>query len=211
MLQRLTSNWVYGGFLAGILLFALAPMVLAGWSAPLAATFLLLPAYMIHQYEEHDHDRFRRFFNEKFCGGFDALTVFAVFIVNVPGVWGLIALSLYCAASFGLGWALFAVYLVLVNAVIHIAHSILFRCYNPGLATAVVLFVPMGAIALVLIDRAGGASVASHAIAFFTAVALHAALVLHVRRTFIAERRRQGVASGARSSSPSAGPIEEVR
>lgn len=62
MLQRLISNWVYGGALAGVLLFALSPLLLAYWPPPLAATFLLLPAYMIHQFEEHDHDRFRRFF-----------------------------------------------------------------------------------------------------------------------------------------------------
>lgn len=64
MLQRLISYWVYGGVLAGVLLLALSPLLLAGWSMSLAATFLLLPAYMIHQYEEHDRDRFRLLLNE---------------------------------------------------------------------------------------------------------------------------------------------------
>ena len=88
MLQRLISYWVYGGVLAGILLLVLWSLLVAGWSMPLAATFLLLPAYMVHQYEEHDHDRFRLFFNETIGKGFDVLSPLAVFITNVPGVWG---------------------------------------------------------------------------------------------------------------------------
>jgi len=63
MLQRLISSWVYGGVLAAILMLALSPLLPAGWPLPLADPFLLLPAYMVHQYEEHDRDRFRLFFN----------------------------------------------------------------------------------------------------------------------------------------------------
>ena len=44
---------------------------------------------MLHQYEEHDNDRFRIFMNRILAGGHDALTHPAVFIINVPGVWAL--------------------------------------------------------------------------------------------------------------------------
>ena len=110
-------------------------------------------------------------------------------------LWGVISLSLYGAALFSLGWALIAVYLVLVNAVVHIVHAILFRRYNPGLFTALVLFLPMGVITLVLIDRAGGGSIKSHSVGFVTAVAIHAAILMHVRRKLLAMQRIQG--SGA--------------
>lgn len=156
MLQRLISYWVYGGALAGILLLVMSPLLLSGWSIPLAATFLHLPAYMIHQYEEHDHDRFRLFFNETIGKGFDVLSPLAVFITNVPGVWGVIALYLYGAVSFGLGWSLVAVYLVLVNAFVHVVHAIIFKRYNPGLFTAVVVFLPLGLATLAAIDRSCG-------------------------------------------------------
>ena len=192
MLQRLISYWVYGGVLAGILLLVLSPLLVAGWSTPLAATFLLLPAYMVHQYEEHDHDRFRLFFNETIGKGFDVLSPLAVFITNVPGVWGVIALSLYGAVSFSLGWALVAVYLVLVNAVVHIVHGMIFRRYNPGLFTALVVFLPLGAVTLVLIDRAGGGSITSHSVGLITAVAIHAAILLHVRRKLLVLQRIHG-------------------
>lgn len=192
MLQRLISSWVYGGFLAAILLLALSPLLVAGWPLPLAATFLLLPAYMVHQYEEHDRDRFRLFFNETIGKGFDVLSPLAVFITNVPGVWGVVALSLYGAVWFNLGWALIAVYLVLVNAVVHIVHAVLFRRYNPGLVTALVLFLPLGWFTLAVINRAGGGSSTFHVIGVSSAIAIHAAILLHVRRKLLAQQRKRG-------------------
>ena len=59
MLDRLIKNWVYGGALAGALLLLLAPTLTHGWPVALRATFWMLPIYMLHQYEEHDKDRFR--------------------------------------------------------------------------------------------------------------------------------------------------------
>ncbi|HMQ58706.1 MAG TPA: HXXEE domain-containing protein, partial [Rhizobiaceae bacterium] len=98
VLQRLFRLWVYGGFLAGILLLALTPLLAQGWSPALTAVWLLLPIYMLHQFEEHDNDRFRAFVNQHIGHGREALTLPVVFIVNVPGVWGVIALATYLAA-----------------------------------------------------------------------------------------------------------------
>lgn len=182
MLQRLIAHWMYGGALAGILLLLLSPLLLTGWPEPLAASFLLLPAYMLHQYEEHDRDRFRLFFNQTIGRGYEVLSPLAVFITNVPGVWGVIAVSLYASTLFNLGWALIAVYLVLVNALVHIVHAIVFRRYNPGLISAVSVFLPLGSGTLWLIDRAGGGSLSSHLVGLFSAIAIHAAILLHVRR-----------------------------
>jgi hypothetical protein len=115
MLHRLVVNRVYGGFLAGLLLLLLSPLFVYSWPPVLAATFFCLPAYMLHQYEEHDNDRFRAFMNRILAGGKDVLTLPAVFIINVPGVWGVIALSLWLAARVHPGFALIAVYLPLFN------------------------------------------------------------------------------------------------
>ncbi|CAD6881859.1 hypothetical protein [Methylomonas albis] len=182
MLNRLIANWVYGGVLAGLLLLLLTPLLTASWSEALTATFLLLPVYMLHQYEEHDNDRFRLFFNATLGKGKDVLSPTAVFITNVPGVWGVIGLSLYLAAGGNVGWALIAVYLVLVNAFVHIVHAFVFRGYNPGLGTALVLFTPFGAYALRQVQIAGGGAPAFHAIGLVIAIAIHAAILLHVRR-----------------------------
>src|SRR5271170_5796943 len=105
MLNRLIANWVYGGFLAGLLLLALTPPIIAqGWPSSLLATFLCLPVYMLHQYEEHDNDRFRRFVNQSLGKGREGLSLGAVFVINVPGVWGVIAISIWLAATINIGF-----------------------------------------------------------------------------------------------------------
>ncbi len=83
---------------------------------------------------------------------------------------------------FNPGWATLAIYLVLVNAVVHIAHALLFRCYNPGLVSALVLFLPLGAGSLWLLPAAGGVSAAYQVIGLATALLIHAAILIHVRR-----------------------------
>lgn len=180
MMQRLFAYWVYGGALAGVLLLLLAPMLIGTWPRALALTFLLLPVYMLHQYEEHDDDRFRRFVNTNVYGGIEALSPAAVFVINVPGVWGVIAVSLYLARCVEIGYALIAVYLVLVNGIVHIVGTVVFGGrYNLGLITAVVLFLPFSVYSLWQVQLAGGGTVAYHAIGLLSAIAIHAAIIVY--------------------------------
>lgn len=182
MLGRLIANWVYGGFLAGLLLLLLAPVLVRSWPAPLGLTFLCLPVYMLHQYEEHDNDRFRQFVNQRIGKGRDVLTPLAVFVINVPGVWGIIGTSLLLATAVRIGFGLIALYLVLVNGLIHIIDALISRSYNPGLGTAIVLFLPLGGYGIAVIQRAGGASVSMHLIGLLAAIGIHAAIIVHVMR-----------------------------
>lgn len=105
----------------------------------------LLIIYMIHQIEEHLWPGgFRQFANARvFKSGDDDWPVSegGVALVNVGYVW----LPILLAALFpgplrwlGLGW----VGLTLINGISHIATSIRFRIYNPGLITSIVLFLP---------------------------------------------------------------------
>ena len=103
MFTRLTHYWVYGGSLAGLLLLVLMPVLASGWPIALTMVFLQLPVYMLHQYEEHDDDRFRQFFNRVLFGGREVLSSAAVFLINVPGVWGVIAVSFCLAWSVNIG------------------------------------------------------------------------------------------------------------
>ena len=181
MIARLTGNWVYGGALAGVLLLVLYPLLTDGWADTLQLTFLFLPLYMIHQYEEHDADRFRLFFNETLGHGREVLTPAAVFIINVPGVWGVIALATYLAAWVQPGLGLIAVYLAVVNAIVHIAHAALFRCYNPGLGTAIVVFLPAGAYTIARLNAAGAGAWPWQATGIGIAVAIHIAIVVYAK------------------------------
>ena len=181
MFGRLIANWVYGGFLAGLLLLLLAPVLVRSWSAPLVATFLCLPVYMLHQYEEHDNDRFRLFVNRQIGRG-EVLTPLAVFVINVPGVWGIVAISVALAATVRVGFGLMAAYLVVVNSVIHVIHAAIKRGYNPGLGTAIVLFLPLGRYGIAAIQHAGDGTALMHMIGAGTAIAIHAAIIIHVFR-----------------------------
>ena len=132
---------------------ALAVVGLAGWVALFrddpaserAMFAALLVIYMLHQIEEHLWPGgFRQFTNAHvFESGRDDWPVDAggVALVNIGYVW----LPVAAAALFpqplrwlGLAW----IALTLINAVIHVVTSIRFRCYNPGLVTSVVLFLP---------------------------------------------------------------------
>ena len=191
MLHRLINNWVYSRDLAGVLLLLLAPILVSDWPLVLIATFLHLPAYMLHQLEEHDDDRFRHFVNATIGKGRDVLSPTAVFIINVPGVWGVAALSLYLATKVNCGFALIVVYLVVVNAVFHIVPAVILRIYNPGLVSAVLLFIPLGAGSLWLVQQAGGGTLAYHALGLLAAVAIHAAILVHVRRQVLLPKIEQ--------------------
>ncbi len=182
MWNRLITSWVYGGVLAGLLLIILALPITRDWSPVLTATYLLLPVYMIHQYEEHDNDRFRLFMNKTLAQGREVLTPTAVFIINVPGVWGVMSVSLWLALYSRAGFALISAYLVIVNAIVHVVGALVFRGYNPGLMTAIALFIPSGTYALWKVQTSGAGAVPMHICGLLTAVAIHAVIVVDFRR-----------------------------
>ncbi|MEM8884297.1 MAG: HXXEE domain-containing protein [Planctomycetota bacterium] len=179
MWDRLVGNWVYGGFLASFVLLGMLPLVAPHWPLHLVLVYLMTPAYMWHQYEEHDGDRFRRYFNGMLADGREVLTRRAVFVINVPLVWGVNLGALLLAGLVHPGFGLVAVYLVVVNAIVHVVPAVRLRTYNPGLVTAVALFLPLGGLALfVFADVEAG----YHMLAFAIVVALHAGIVVHALR-----------------------------
>jgi hypothetical protein len=180
MFGRLITHWVYGGFLAGLLMLFLAPVLVRSWPTTLVATFLCLPAYMIHQYEEHDNDRFSLYVNQKI--GRDALSPLAVFVINVPGVWGTVGLSLVLAATIRVGLELITMYLIVLNGAIHVIQAVIAREYNPGLGTAVALFLPLGGYGIACIQQPGGGSIFMHLTGALVAIGIHAAIIVHVFR-----------------------------
>ena len=180
MINRLICNWVYGGFLAAILILCLTPVLARGWSQALLTTFLCLPVYMIHQYEEHDDDRFRAFVNRLLGRGREVLTPLAVFVTNIIGVWAVLGVAFCLAACVNPGYGLVAAYLLLLNGVIHIAQAIAGHGYNPGLATAIVFFLPVGGYCLWVVQTGGYGTSAMHTIGAAAAIGVHGAIAAQV-------------------------------
>jgi hypothetical protein len=125
MFERLSRNWVYGAFLAAFPILGLLWLLAHDQPETLRLTLLMLPLYMIHQYEEHDDDRFRLFFNRTVGGGREALTPLAVLVINTIGVWGTIVGAAFASAWVAPGLGLIAVWLAVLNAIVHIAHALL--------------------------------------------------------------------------------------
>lgn len=174
-------NWFLAGTLAGLFLLAVLPVMSGGMSTALMLVYLQLPIYMLHQLEEHYDDRFRVFVNSHLAGGRDALTTPAVVFINVPGVWGVNLVSIYLARFVDIGLGLIGIYLTLVNVVAHLASAVVLRGYNPGLATAIVLFVPAGLWGLIAVSREPGVTVMHHVLGLGIAVLIHAAIMGHVK------------------------------
>ena len=76
---------------------------------------------------------------------------------------------------------LIAVYMALVNGVLHVVSARVRREYNPGLLTAIGLFLPLGGLGIYVLNTAGP-DWESHAIGFGEALAVHIAIVVHVVR-----------------------------
>jgi hypothetical protein len=105
----------------------------------------LLIIYMVHQIEEHLWPGgFRQFANRYVFRSGDSnwpVDIDGVALVNIGYVWLPLALAIAFPEQLrwiGLGW----VALTLVNGISHIATSVRFRVYNPGLVTSIVLFLP---------------------------------------------------------------------
>ncbi len=176
------EQWSRAALPCAVVVLALLPVVAneANWPDVLLAT--LLPVYMFHQYEEHARGRFAAFANATLGKGYVVFTSRAIWFVNIILVWALFLVSFYLARFVSLEFALLPVYLTLVNGVIHILATARLRRYNPGLWTALVLFLPWGAWLLRYYNDLTGAGLLTNLAALIFAIALHAAIFVWALR-----------------------------
>lgn len=133
------------------------------WRDPQWLPCLMLPVYMVHQFEEHGFDLLgRRYhFLVEMCGVLGHPSVADcpadrafIFAVNVGAVWlaGACAIlwrrknPLVGACAFGIP---------LVNGVIHLGTGLAHHSYNAGLLTGAILFLPLCAWVLRAYVQAG--------------------------------------------------------
>jgi len=174
-------QWPAATLFAAGFLALLLPLVTADSGVVIALVYAQLPAYMLHQFEEHHDDRFCNYVNALLAGGAQALSPRAAFVINSVFVWGVDLVSLYLARFVSIGLGLIAVDLALVNAALHLTMAAIRREYNPGVWTALFVFLPLGGWAYwTLVAR--GATFGEGVLAFAIAVAIHIGIVVHVRR-----------------------------
>ena len=181
MERWLNEHWVAAALVTAIALTLVVPLLVQHANLSQILIFSLLPIYMFHQVEEHIGDRFRTFVNQKVFRGVEGLTPLAVLWINLPGVWGVGLFSTYAATFVGVGWGLSMVYLTLVNSVAHVVAGALWRQYNPGLWTALTLFVPVGAWALWSVSSGPDIRWIHHVVGLAVGIGIHIAIVLHTQ------------------------------
>lgn len=184
-------HWPQAALFTAILLFLLLPVVAATEGLVLALVFLQLPLYLVHQFEEHQGDRFRRYFNDRLIGIPDGLTPEATFWINALGVWGVILGALYLTVYASPAWGLIALYLSVINGVLHVVHAITRREYNPGLWTGLALLLPLGGWSLAQVSRETGAPWHVHVLSAGFVAAVHLGVVAYVRLRLTQSARAQ--------------------
>ncbi len=196
--------------------FRFLPWFLASWSwttLPLAAVLLLLspllyasldwvglfvfwqwPAYLVHQYEEHAQGRFVAYVNGRICGGLPGLDAPSTLVINIVGVWAVMMVAIYGFVMLDPAWGLVAIYLTLVNGVIHVIPMIVTRQPNPGVWTSLLLFLPLGSAGWAMLIQREDPWAASHLLAAGFVIALHIAIVawIRLRLTKLRRDRSQG-------------------
>lgn len=156
----LIENWMkIGIYVAPFILFIFfssrTDQTEAVFSDTKLMSVLLLVAYIIHQLEEHWVDifgnqyAFYEYFNTLFLSilgaqdsGVIILTREAIFLINTSLVWLIGIIAIWRSPKH-----LFPVLamngIVLVNAISHMVPGIFKQSYNPGLLTAIVIFLPL--------------------------------------------------------------------
>jgi hypothetical protein len=191
-------QWPAAALFAGLFLLAIFPVYAAAAGLAGALVFIQLPIYMLHQWEEHAGDRFRLYVNRVVGAGLPVLTPRAAFWINSLGVWGVDLVAVYLAWLIAPSAGLVAGYMALVNAAAHIVQAVARREYNPGLVTAVLLFLPAGGWCVWEV----GAGVGSHLIGLAAALAFNAVFIGHV--LWRLKRLRQS--AGSRAANDRAAP-----
>lgn len=174
MLERLFQNWAYATPPIALLLIALYPFIGPAIKLPV---YMSLPAYMLHQYEEHDHDRFAHFMNGMMGPEKRGLSARDIWIVNVIFVWFFL-LAVFYLSMINIQWGVLAAYLLAINGFVHLAWAIKFRSYNPGLWTAIALFIPCA----IWIFSTIPASTVIQVVSALAVIALHAGIFVAARR-----------------------------
>ncbi len=183
------ANWARMALPAGIIGALTIASLLVDGNREEAMVALLLPIYMVHQYEEHAHGRFMAFVNRHVGGGAPILTLESIFWINILCVWVLFLLVSLITRWWSPVLVLIPVYATLLNGIVHIATTAKLKVYNPGLFTSIALFLPWSLLCAWIWTRRLDHPWWATAIGLAGAVLVHAALIGY------AVRRKRGLAA----------------
>lgn len=186
----LRNNWLMlglGGAIFSLFMFVSGIRLQAGERSEALgmASWSLLIAYLLHQFEEFGVDLYGNlnalpaYVNGQLAEQLShtpiMLTEFSVYRINTLGIWVPFLLAIWAGHRFP--WMGLAVAgLMLTNAAVHIGLAFMMREYNPGLATALVLFLPLSLRYFIVSNNKTDAGWGAALIGIAFGLATHAAL-----------------------------------
>lgn len=185
-------HWPYIGLAAAVVLLAVLfgtnlcrqRLEISRWRDPVWLSWLMVPVYFIHQFEEYGFDATGRTYSfpQSTCAMFGytlaSCPIPASFFpfVNISGLWiGAPIAALLARRNHAIGLAYLGV--LAINALVHLAPFIAGKGYNPGLLTAVILFIPLSAWIIHTCFGTGGLRYQSLAAILAAGVLLHIVLI----------------------------------
>ena len=171
-------QWPKAALFCGVIVTLLLSAMLPKLGLMYFFIAMTLPMYMVHQFEEHYHNRFCLMLNEKIGKGKVVLTPKDVFWINSLWVWvvDLIAIALAFLVNPLIG--LIPAYFMVLNGILHCLQAIRFRSSNPGLITSLLLFFPIGGYTIYLLSNLPDNCWQYQAAGMGVAVIGHAAILL---------------------------------
>ncbi len=166
-------NWSRAALPLAVVVGLLSPLIFKAYGVTALLVALHLVIYMVHQYEEHAHGKFKAFTNQFLAGGQPKIGDAPIFWVNIVGVWGIYLVVIYGAIVVNPALGLISAYTTVVNGLLHIIASIVTRRYNPGLITSLILFLPIGAYTVWVISQSPDTTSSDHVLGIAAAVIIH--------------------------------------
>jgi hypothetical protein len=176
------EHWPKVGLITAIFLLL---MLFLNSKAPIGSFewlyWLSLPLYMIHQVEEYIFPGgFKEEMNKILFRGNasrEIITDKVILIINVGFIW-ILTPVLIVLGSISVIFPVILMTLVTFNGFIHVAASVLYKRYNPGLVVSLIVNIPLGLYVLFGLGLNAVASSMELLIGILIGVALHVILLV---------------------------------
>ena len=153
--------------------------------------WIQIPIYLLHQFEEHSRNGFKNYVNKKVFNVVDGdypLNDRNIFWINIPIIWILMPLSAllsYINPLIGLWIPFFGV----INSLSHVIFSIVNKQYNPGILVSLILGIPVGTYALMILYSNLMISYFVTGLSVGFAIILHMIVFLYIKNTYKKNRQ----------------------
>jgi hypothetical protein len=186
MINWLYKNWAKLSFLLAIIVTVIIYLFIKPENIVLFLIWIQIPVYLLHQFEEHIWNGFKSYINRKVFNvqrGDFPLNDKNIFWINIPIIW--ILMPIFAGlSSLNIILGLWIPYFAVLNSLSHLIFSIRNREYNPGLIVSLILGIPIGIYALIILYSYITVPVTISIISILFALLLHLVIFAYIRMNY---------------------------